>query len=120
MYAFRLTECTADAFRKTVQLKLSNLTYTNKVKQILTEWPRASVADADDGPGAGDGSSVAGAGTAVGAGDSVGSGLGLGLGVGVGIGVVVGLGAERRNSSIFCKTSGSTEQRIHNSLLANM
>ena len=101
-----------------MQLKLSNLTYTNKVKQILTEWP--SVADADDGPGAGDGSSVAGAGTAVGAGDSVGSGLGLGLGVGVGIGVVVGLGAERRNSSIFCKTSGSTEQRIHNSLLANM
>ena len=70
-----------------MQLKLSNLTYTNKVKQILTEWPRASVADADDGPGAGDGSSVAGAGTAVGA------------------GVVVGLGAERRNSSIFCKTS---------------
>ena len=107
-----------------MQLKLSNLTYTNKVKQILTEWPRASVADADDGPGAGDGSSVAGGGTAVGAGDSVGSGLGLGLGlglgVGVGIGVVVGLGAERRNSSIFCKTSGSTEQRIHNSLLANM
>ena len=101
-----------------MQLKLSNLTYTNKVKQILTEWPRASVADADDGPGAGDGSSVACAGTAVGAGDSVGSGLGLGLGVG--IGVVVGLGAERRNSSIFCKTSGSTEQRIHNSLLANM
>ena len=101
-----------------MQLKLSNLTYTNKVKQILTEWPRASVAD--DGPGAGDGSSVAGGGTAVGAGDSVGSGLGLGLGVGVGIGVVVGLGAERRNSSIFCKTSGSTEQRIHNSLLANM
>ena len=99
-----------------MQLKLSNLTYTNKVKQILTEWPRASVAD--DGPGAGDGSSVAGGGTAVGAGDSVGSGLGLGLGVG--IGVVVGLGAERRNSSIFCKTSGSTEQRIHNSLLANM
>ena len=49
-----------------MQLKLSNLTYTNKVKQILTEWPRASVAD--DGPGAGDGSSVAGAGTAVGAG----------------------------------------------------
>ena len=103
-----------------MQLKLSNLTYTNKVKQILTEWPRASVADADDGPGAGDGSLVAGGGTAVGAGDSVGSGLGLGLGVGVGIGVVVGLGAERRNSSIFCKTSGSTEQRIHNSLLANM
>ena len=101
-----------------MQLKLSNLTYTNKVKQILTELPRASVADADDGPGAGDGSSVAGGGTAVGAGDSVGSGLGLGLGVG--IGVVVGLGAERRNSSIFCKTSGSTEQRIHNSLLANM
>ena len=51
-----------------MQLKLSNLTYTNKVKQILTEWPRASFADADDGPGAGDGSSVAGAGTAVGAG----------------------------------------------------
>ena len=101
-----------------MQLKLSNLTYTNKVKQILTEWPRASVAD--DGPGAGDGSSVAGAGTAVGAGDSVGSGLGLGLGVDVGIGVVVGLGAERRNSSIFCKTSGNTEPRIHNSLLANM
>ena len=93
-----------------MQLKLSNLTYTNKVKQLLTEWPRASVADADDGPGAGDGSSVAGGGTAVGAGDSVGSGLGVG----------VGLGAERRNSSIFCKTSGSTEQRIHNSFLANM